>query len=280
MIEYVTNQANFRTSAAVIHCKAPLSIAMSRLNMHGILLNGALLESLIKSRFRSGKSDLISLWDASGEGLDQSTIYRWTKGQLPRKGDDLLKLAGLLDVDPFALLAFESESTTDIIERLLRSYLQNKWERFSFFSEFFGRQKNWPPLQVATQFFQRNWNQAMLTHDPARRANYYATISLTGHRHLDNLTPQVFHFAFRQPGRFAGHWLDYGFVVRTGKEVRLLHINGQAETYMANRLEEPTYVETFFGPSAVEFCIASLHSFSHNLNPEATDTDMRVRFHA
>ncbi|NDP47499.1 MAG: hypothetical protein GZ085_03740 [Sulfuriferula multivorans] len=248
--------------------------------MHGIILNGVLLESLIKSRFRLGKSDLISLWDASGDGLDQSTIYRWTKGQLPRKGEDLLKLAGLLDVDPFALLAFESESTTDIIERLLQSFLQNKWERFSFFKEFFGRQKNWPPVQVATRFYGRNWNRSNLTHDPTVRANYYATIRLTGQKHLDKVTPQVFHFAFRQVGRFAGHWLDYGFVVRTGTEVKLLHINGQAESYSANCLEEPTYVETFFGPSAVEFCIASLHPFSYELDPLTTSTDFRVRFHA
>jgi hypothetical protein len=248
--------------------------------MYGIILNGDLLEKLIKSRFRAGKSDLISLWDDSGDGLNSTTIYRWTKGQLPRNGEDLLKLAGLLDVDPFALLAFRTESTTEVIERLLQSFIKNQWERFSFFRDFFGRQKNWPPAQVANGFFGRSWHQARLAHDPAVRANYYATISLDGLKHLDNVTPQVFHFAFRQTGRFAEYWLDYGFVVRTGNEVRLLHINGQAESYSTATLAEPTYVETFFGPSPVEFCIASLHPFSHELDPVKTSTDSRVRFHA
>lgn len=94
------------------------------------------------------------------------------------------------------------------------------------------------------------------------------------------VAPQAFHFAFRQPGWFADRWLDYGFVVRTGREVRLLHINGKSESYKTRSLEEPTYVETFFGPSTVEFCIASLHPFTHCVDPVETCSDSRVRFQA
>lgn len=248
--------------------------------MNGIILDGLLLQKLIKSRFPAGHNDLIALWDASGEGLNPSTIYRWTRGQLPRTGEDLLKLAAILDVDPFTLLTFDRGSATEAIERLLLSFERNKWERLGFFRAFFGRQKYWPPDEIATRYFGRNWCRAHFTHEPSDRANYYATIRLDGFKHQDDVAPQAFHFAFRQPGWFADRWLDYGFVVRAGCEVKLLHINGQSESYKTRSLEEPAYVETFFGPSTVEFCIASLHPFTHCVAPVDTCSDFRVRFQA
>src|SRR5688572_30619576 len=93
-----------------------------------LIFDGLLLERLIQARFRKGRDDLIAHWSPSGKGLNVSTIYRWTRGQLPRTGKDLIKLASLLDVDPLCLLSFNRGSIHDAIEHILSWAQYNKWK--------------------------------------------------------------------------------------------------------------------------------------------------------
>ena len=246
--------------------------------MTEIILDGLLLERLIKARFPRGSQELIARWDASGEGLNPSTIYRWTRGQLPRTGDDLLRLAGLLDVDPFALLTLDRGPVDRAIDRLLSSFQGKRGKRLDFVHEFVGRQAQWPPGRVAQEHFGRGWCRATFQHDPAERANYYAVIRLDGELQRDLERPQTYHFAFRQPGRFANRWLGYGHVIRMGSNVRLFQISGHAEACAADGPKSPTLVETFFGPGPAEFCVASLHRFTAAAGPAEEISSRRVRF--
>jgi len=246
--------------------------------MTEIILDGLLLERLIKARFPRGRQELIARWDASGEGLNPSTIYRWTRGQLPRTGDDLLRLAGLLDVDPFALLTLDRGPVDRAIDRLLSAFQGKRGKRLDFVHEFVGRQAQWPPGRVAQEHFGRGWCRATFQHDPAERANYYAVIRLDGELQRDLERPQTYHFAFRQPGRFANRWLGYGHVIRMGSNVRLFQISGHAEACVADGPKSPTLVETFFGPGPAEFCVASLHRFTAAAGPAEEISGPRVRF--
>lgn len=235
-----------------------------------IILDGLFLQKLIEARFPNGYEGLIANWDSSGEGLNHSTIYRWTRGQLPQTGKDLIHLASILDVDPFCLLTFDRGPKDGVIEHLLSWAQQNKWGRLKFFHEFFGRQAVWPPPDFAVKHFGHPWFERTFVHDAEIRKNLYALLLITGERPKFNLFPQTFHFAFRQTDRFAGQWLQYGFVVTHQSRVRLQHINGHAEEYDAGSFR-PARITTYFGPSSAEFKIASLHPFSFKLDdPESS----------
>ena len=180
---------------------------------------------------------------------------------MPKSGDDLLRLASLLDVDPLCLLTFDRGSVQVAIETALSWAQRNRWERFKFFQTFFGRQSEWPPKELSTIHFGRSWNEATFQHDASARANYYAVVQITPGRGGVSTFPQTFHFAHRHQEQYAGRWLSYGFVVIHGESVRLQHINGQSNSYRAENLLAAS-VRTVFGPNPAEFKVASLHPFS------------------
>jgi hypothetical protein len=187
-------------------------------------------------------------------------------------------MAALLDVDPFCLLSFGSTPAQQGIETLLSWAQHGRWERFGFFQDFFGRQAHWPPAWIAVPYTGKKWHLAHLQHKPEVRANYYPAICLTGLRRHKEL-PQTYHFAYRNPGVFAGRWLQYGFVVQHGCDVRLLHINGQTDAYSEQELTQEARIETYFGPGPAEFQIASLHNFKlEHLPDKEADSAPAVRF--
>lgn len=242
-----------------------------------IILDGLLLEKLIEARFPDGREGLIAHWDPSGEGLNPSTIYRWTQGQLPQTGEDLVHLASILDVDPFSLLVFDNGSRKDAIELLLAWAQDNKWGRFQFFRDFFGRKKSWPPSDFALQYYGRQWFERTFSHDARKKSNFYALLHVAGLRPSRDLFPQAFHFAFRQTERFAGHWLGYGFVIAHGTKVRLQHINGHTDEYDTHAIQ-PARVATYFGSSSAEFKVVSLHPFNLEVGDLETPPDNAVSF--
>lgn len=246
--------------------------------MDGIIIDGLLLSKLIDSRFPLGRDDFIAQWDASGNGVNRSTVWRWTRGQLPKSGEDLLRLSAILDVDPLSLLTFDRGSKMELIDRLFMSYERNQWRRLGFFKEFFGRQKIWPPILTATNDSERTWHRQFFAHDPSKKSNFYAKLSLNGAQPADSLRPQVFHFAFRKTGGLSDHWLGYGYVTRVGSLVQLIQINGHTDSYTEENLSVPICVETFFGPSGAEFCIASLHPFSVAIGQDYSEDSSKVRF--
>jgi hypothetical protein len=218
--------------------------------------------------------------DASKDVPDRATIYRWLNGAFPRTRDDLLRLCGFLDVDPFCMLTLPATDEAAAVRRLHSAFWLNRWEppALSFFAEFFGHQHYWPPSQLAKQYYGRDWHTEEFGHDPEIRANYYAQIELVRLAVPDSGTPQVFHFAYQQPGLFGQRWIQYGFVERQGLLVRLLNITGQVEHYRAESGDRPSVVETWFGPSLANFRIASLHPFSMRFKDAQEPTDLRVRF--
>ncbi|MGQ0700459.1 MAG: hypothetical protein ACT4PZ_19745 [Panacagrimonas sp.] len=245
--------------------------------MSQILLDGELLRDVLQARFSGGADDFTSHWDADGS-LAPSTVWRWTQGQVPRTGDDLLKLSALLDLDPFCLLTCEPGREREMIEALLSRAERGQWDRFRFFAEFFGRQRKWPPEQIAQAYPDARWHTAEFRHDAEGRSNYYPLFRLSpDRRRRIDLFPQVYHFAFRNPASFAGRWLGYGMVVHHGLAVRLRHIDGQAHAYTAANTNEPARVETFFGPGPGEFRIASLHPFRGEIEHEP-EPSLCVRF--
>ncbi|MPZ46607.1 MAG: hypothetical protein GEV05_25125 [Betaproteobacteria bacterium] len=246
--------------------------------MSAITLNGTLLRRLIKVRFPGGVDELQSLWNKDG-GVHRTTVFRWTKGHLPQDSEDLLHIAELLDIDPFALLAFSSDDLDSAIDRLIESFQRGRWKpALSFLKDFFGRQRHWPPESFAERYAWKRWYISEFSHDPHVSSNVYALVRLLGQRQYDEHYPQLFHFAFRCPKRHGSRWLQYGFVSRLGSSVSLVHIDGHTHSYRVKSQAEPSCVETFFGPEAATFRVASLHDFLLSFDPENINHRDAVRF--
>lgn len=245
-------------------------------------LNGELLGELIKAR--GGVSAFLGQWNSVSSVVDDhpdnSTVYRWIKGErVPKNGDLFLRLAGLLDVDPFALVDVPTGDVLAAADEVLRmvqnSFAPPPW--LQFVHGFFGRQITWPPEDLASVYFGRSWHVEEFSHDPRFRANYYATVLL---RHVaePNGRPRIFHFAYKHPSLFHARWLQYGLVRVHGTSGILHHISGYMDQLELSAPNEPISVETWFGPGPALFRIASLHPFSHELTVGEDGTTPALRF--
>jgi len=246
-------------------------------------LNGELLGQLIKTR--GGVSAFLGQWNSVSskpdDHPDNSTLYRWIKGErLPKNADVFLRLAGLLDVDPFALIAVPTGDILAAADEVLRivqnSFAPPPW--LQFVHGFFGRQISWPPEDLASVYFGRPWLVEEFNHDATIRTNYYATVLIRQALKLPEGRPHIFHFAYRHPSLFHARWLQYGLVRVHGTSVVLHHINGYIDQLHMSDPDQPIRVETWFGPGPALFRIASLHPFSHSLADARVGTGKALRF--
>jgi len=235
-----------------------------------IQLDCRLVGELIEER--GGVSVFLDQWDSRSsdahERLSRATVYRWMNGEsVPKNRELFLRLAGALDVDSFALVTVLEGDILAAADEVLRivqnSYGAPSW--LQFVHGFFGRHIAWPPEELAAVYFGRPWYVQEFSHDPDIRANYYATVLLCHALKPPDRRPQVLHFAYKHPSLFHARWLQYGLVRVCGASGALHHISGYTAQLELTAPDEPIRVETWFGPGAALFRIASLHPFSHEL---------------
>jgi|GEM_PF-1770951 len=251
-----------------------------------VALDGRRLRDLIAERLPRGASELRDRWHwqeaEKGESIEpphRATIHRWTQGQMPRTKNDLLRLCSILDVDPMCLLRLPEDDPEATMERLSTAYLHGRWDppALEFLSSFLGRRTMWPPAWLARDFFARDWCVREFEHDLAGRINYYATLRISVSDCAYRNGPFVYHVAYRHRALFGKRWLQYGVVQRGGNCVKLLHINGFTETCCVDA-SSPFRVQTWLGPGAAVFRIASLHPFVLDVADEAGSDEPTVRF--
>lgn len=251
-------------------------------------LDAELLKRLIAQRLPGGVRELQDRWVQlpchAGEPdvavPHRATVHRWSTGQVPRTSADLLRLCAVLDVDPLCLLTLPESDAELANDGLMRAYVHGRWEppALEFLTEFLGRRSVWPPQAIARRYFGRDWFTAEVEHDADRSANYYATLRIDASPDVRSDGPIVYHVAFRHARLFARRWLQYGFVVRHDGLVRLRHINGYVDSCRLTGRRSPTLVQTWFGPGAATFRVASLHPFSLSLLPIGDSLGPAVRF--
>jgi hypothetical protein len=112
-----------------------------------VRIDGPLLKELVDAA--GGVAAFVKAWlDAHPDDtIDKTNVSRWIGSKAwPKDGAKFLRIAALLDVDPFALLAPDGPPAS-VADRII-NIVQNR--RFippavSFMHDFFGRQKKWPP---------------------------------------------------------------------------------------------------------------------------------------
>ncbi len=213
----------------------------------------------------------------------RSTVLRWlTAGTFPKSARQFLALAGAIDVDPFSLWTFRISAFDVLCARIIRVARQRRWSRLhpalSFLDRFIGPTAQWPPVEIAEDYFGRPWCIAEFEHPAQIDRNYYGHILIESPRAHDFSDPQVWHFAYRDSGVRSAAWRPYGFVQRMGAELSLFNFSGLTDRAEIGVATRQFRVETWFGEGAAQFRVASLHEYRLAIEVAATPGIPRVRF--
>jgi hypothetical protein len=212
----------------------------------------------------------------------RSTILRWVRREtLPRSAHELLAFSAALDLDPFALWGISPATFPALCARLVKASRAGSWAdllpALSFLAPFVGPTADWPPAEVAMEYFHRNWVTANCHHPAVERRNYFAAISIEPQGREGPGLDQVWHFAWRDDIDHA-LWRPYGFVRLTGMELRLFSFNGLSASATIDASRPSFTVETWFGEGAAAFRVASLHRFGLKFNGAVHEAGPVVRF--
>lgn len=221
-------------------------------------LDLGLLKGLIQQHFHDETNALIENWPVS-PAPGRTTLWRWLKGlKFPRNVDELFGLAGVLDVDPLALLSLSEDTSWFDLCAATREYhwsfkLAPRVARFWFLQSLIGPNLDWPSSEMGQKYFKRAWEKHQHRHVASVKSKYYGQFVVEP----DSEAPlQVWHFAWR--GGQKKPWRPYGFIRREQSGVHLCSFDGLEATASLDGTT-PFMVETWFGKDDAEFCIASLH---------------------
>ena len=132
---------------------------------------------------------------------------------------------------------------------------------------------------IARTLYGRDWTTVEYRHDPALVSNVFACFSFKPEASTGKCSPWVVHFAYRRAGARDGMWRPYGSVIRIGRTVSLISESGDLQEKTFDATASQVAVETYFGPGAAEFRVASLHKFELKVAAPSHDSG-RLRFSA
>jgi hypothetical protein len=96
--------------------------------------------------------------------------------------------------------------------------------------------------------------------------NSYVTVRIGSPNEEQRHWPRAYHIAYRRKNNADGLWRPFGSIITRQSELILVHENGAVQTAKPKTSYMPIEFRTFFGPSAAEFRIASLHPFEARLD--------------
>jgi hypothetical protein len=216
---------------------------------------------------------------------DRSTVTRWLSSDgshFPRDEERILALAGALDIDPMALWTFDAGTFHVLWPKIMRAARTGKWSELltplSFLRHFAEPADEWPAEPIAQRFFDRGWVVHEFIHDPQKGANFYQNLTLRSHLHRRKY-PIVWHFAYRHGGAMhKREWKPFGFVRREADQLTLFNDWGITDQVRCVVTNDEVGVQTWFGPGAATFRVASLHSFSLAVGKDERAGVPTVRF--
>ena len=249
-----------------------------------VCFNTKLLRSIVLNKYGRQKviEKILSDWELKFEDPPAPiTIRRWMGGSLPQTAGALWQFSSILDVDPLSIIDLTSINSRET-DHLLCAYQHDSWSRyksFKYLQDFLGRQNKWPPTLYQDQYFQhRPWTIVDFSHDALTKKNYYRTVKVNIDSNHSSFVPVTLHIAFMQKGSFSDRWLEFGIITLSENSVQLFHINGDKQFFPLNCPRKTIYFETFFGPRAAEFRVASFHCISLSHAERCEDDVPILRF--
>lgn len=244
-----------------------------------LFLDTALIHRIFDDRF-GGIANFADDWTERGEPRTVSTIYAWLKNGLPTQRDTVFSFFGALGVDPIAVIDLDRSKLPKNFGRLRTAFMLGGVNAGGFgpLFELYRPSAGWPDEDLLQRHFNRQWTLFEFGHAAEDIKNTYATLTVRGHASEPPDWPRAYHIAYRRRSNADGLWRPYGTVASRAKEAILVHENGdiQQESMPVQSCHQLRF-KTYFGPSPVEFRLASMHPFSFHMDPE-DDPAVPLRF--
>lgn len=228
-----------------------------------------LLLSLIEKKF-GGVENFVSNWGVQiaegrilgGRVKDSATIYRWLNNGLPANSDDVFGFFGALDLDPIAVLDVEKSGILKNFQKIRLAFQFGRKSQLAPLNEMFYPGPFWPSNALAERYYGRKWSTIEFAHEPNGVRNVYALLKLRIANSVLEYLPIAIHIAYRRKAAVDKMWRPYGSIIRINNQTRLLSESGDFQEKLDQEDFRLVRAETYFGPSPVEFKLASLHSFA------------------
>lgn len=215
--------------------------------------------------------DRVSSNDNFPRPRQRSSVYRWVAEGVPSRGDQIIALSALLDVDPLCLFDYERNgyfrqfaairrklqlglAATGVLKPLFRVYMPGP---------------RWPSNDLVELCYGRPWQGKEFDNAEHWQNRDYGLVRCRFRQQSE--APRAVHIAYRRVGSPDTMWRFYGTVLAIDGELELYSESG---TFQTMKQVEPDEIRfrTFFGDRQVEFRTASLHPFS-----VSTDVPMNDR---
>lgn len=250
-------------------------------------VNRELVQAMIDEGYGS-VDGLVAEWEVKYQNdpdniarpRDRSTIYKWLDNGLPAKKDILFGFSALLDVDPISIVRTDKEFIVKNFAKERKAF-QISVKNDTILAPFriiYLPWWQWPNQKVSQAHFGRDWFVANHLYEPGEVANVYAAFLLSTRPDISATRPHVYHIAYQQKHAIDRLWRPYGVIIANGKSVRSISESGDWQEISDETGFNNTPVETFFGPRATRFKLASFHQFKLQVEAPSTRRSA-VRFH-
>lgn len=248
-----------------------------RISLLAIFLRQDLISQQI-GRYNGGLDTVIGRWTAHAEDNEdyvrprqRASIYRWVKDGIPAKGEEVLAICGLLDVDPLAVFDYQRNGYFSNFATIRRNVQLGLYMigALAPIYQLYQPGPYWPSDALAKRYWMRPWFSSEFSNEDDWSDPAYVLVNATFVETTDD-QPRAVHVAYRRLGSRDTMWRYYGTVVRIGDQLQLYSESGDFQT-MEARQENQIQFRTYFGGRPVEFRIASLHSFKIGLDYPCSD---------
>jgi hypothetical protein len=239
-----------------------------KMRQNRLFLDSEIVEKLIRIRF-GGVDGLVGHWAANtseeGEARERAAIYRWLQHGLPAQESTIFSFCALLDADPICLIDYKRIgffSKFYQIRKAIQIGLLAKGPIAPIY-EMYMPSRSWPSDTMASKYYGHPWHAVEFDNAALSSEGKYALIEIRYAQEVDQLA-RCIHISYRRTKPKEEMWRPYGWVIRYLNELRLYSESGDFQTC---KIVEPntTTFRTYFGGRAVEFRLASLHVFQHNI---------------
>lgn len=246
-----------------------------------------LVHAMVEERFGS-VDNLCAAWTVQHQNdpkralkpRDRSTVYKWLDTGLPAKPDILFGFCSLLDVDPIGIVQSDKDFIEQNFAKERRAFqVSEKGDTvLAPFRVIYFPWWSWPNQKISNKYFHRDWFVEEFLYEPGNIANVYAGLLLSTRGDLSISRPHVYHIAYQQKNAIDRLWRPYGVIISRGQAIRLISESGDWQEIVVRADSPYAPVETFFGPRATRFRLASLHEFAMSVQVPSR-FEQAVRFH-
>ena len=232
-----------------------------------IYLRPDIVQDMIKQRFGT-IDELAADWEERvvsnrnfPKARQRASMYRWVKDGVPSRGDQIIGLCAMLDVDPMAIFDYEKNGYFSQFASI-RHKIQLGLAHVGVFSPLYRVYKpgpEWPSDETAQTCYERPWFGVEFNNADHWSETNYSLVKVKFARPSND--PRAVHIAYRRTDSADTMWRYFGTVLSVAGELRLYSESGAYQTMPEVELGEVRF-RTFYGGRPVEFRVASLHEFS------------------